>query len=168
MKRLFVLLAALAAVSSVVVGSAFAGGGNTVASCNAGNNYTVQGASNNVDVPAGTFCYLLGEFQGNVSVEGYAVPLGTKFDRNVNVTGGTIAIGGSGADIKGNLNISGSHGFAGVPYNTLRADYASITIEGNLNYTGNFVPLYVGTTGSFNVHVIGNFTYSGNTVPSQA
>ena len=38
-----------------------------------------------------------------------------------------------------------------------------MTIDGNLNYIGNFVPLFV--EGPFNVHVKGNFTYSGNTVP---
>ncbi len=38
-----------------------------------------------------------------------------------------------------------------------------MTIDGNLNYIGNFVSLFV--EGPFNVHVKGNVTYSGNTVP---
>ena len=108
MKRLIVLLAALAAVSAVIAGSALAGGGNTVATCNAGNNYTLTGSSSNLDIPAGTFCYLVGEYQGNVSVEGYAAPAGATFDKNVNVTGGTITTVDHGAHILGNLNISGS------------------------------------------------------------
>ena len=139
MKRLFVLLAALAALSTVIAASALAGGGNAVPSCNAANNYTVNGSSSNLDIPAGTFCYLVGEFQGNVTVEGYAAPAGATFDKNVIVNGGTISTVNHGADIKGNLNISGSHGdpVAGLA-NILKAEYNDVTIEGNLNYTGNF------------------------------
>jgi hypothetical protein len=49
MKRIFVLLAALAAVSAVVATSAFAGGGPTTG-CPGGS---LTGASNNVLIPAG-------------------------------------------------------------------------------------------------------------------
>ncbi len=164
MKRLFVLLAALAALSTVIAASALAGGGNAVPTCNAANNYTVNGSSSNLDIPAGTFCYLVGEFQGNVTVEGYASPAGATFDKNVIVSGGTISTVNHGADIKGNLNISGSHGdpVAGLA-NILKAEYNDVTIEGNLNYTGNFVPLII--QGPYNVNVKGTFNYSGNTTP---
>ncbi len=161
MKRLFVLLAALAALSTVIAASALAGGGNAVAACNAGNNYTMTGSSSNLDIPAGTFCYLVGEYQGNVTVEGYAAPAGATFDKNVIVNGGTITTVNHGAHILGNLNITGSTGAVGA--NELKAEYNDVTIDGNLNYTGNFVPLFV--EGTFKVIVKGTFNYSGNTTP---
>lgn len=165
MKRVFVVLAVLAAASSVFASSAFAGGGNTVASCNASTGYFLNGSSvsGNLDIPAGTFCYLTGEFKGVVTVEGFAAPWGATFDKNVIVNGGWLAATGPGAHFTGNLNISGSnYGMSGV--NALFADYAPITIDGNLNYTGNSVPLQV--TGP--VTVKGTFNYSGNTVPWDA
>jgi hypothetical protein len=169
MKRMLVLLTVLGAASAVFAAMAFAGGGTTVASaatCNADNNYTLLGTSNNVDIPAGVFCYLSGEFQGNVTVEGFAAPLAATFDKNVTVTAGWIVALGYGAtEFKGNLNISGSnYGMSGD--NALFAYYAPITIDGNLNYVGNSVPLLV--AGPNAVHVLGNFTYSGTTVPWDA
>jgi hypothetical protein len=167
MKRLISLAVVVVAALSITA-VAFASGGTTIATCNASNGYNLVGSANNVDIPAGTFCYLSGEFKGNVTVEGYAAPIGATFDKNVTVTGGTIYALNSGAHILGNLTISGSHGNTATASNGLRADYATITIEGNLNYIGNFVPLTVGATFPFTVDVVGNFTYSGNTVPWDA
>jgi hypothetical protein len=117
----------------------------------------------NLDIPAGTFCYLTGEFKGNVTVEGAAAPWGATFDKNVIVTGGWLLAVGPGAHFMGNVIISGSnYGMSGV--NALFADYAPITIDGNLNYTGNSVPLL--STGSVTVKGVSN--YSGNTVPYDA
>jgi hypothetical protein len=170
MKRFFIaacLTAAIAAVSGVVVSSAFAGGGMTVATCSSSTGYFLNGASvpGNLDIPAGTFCYLTGEFKGNVTVEGCAAPWGATFDKNVIVTGGWLVALGPGAEFMGNLIISGSnYGMSGV--NALFADYAPITVHGNLIYTGNSVPLLV--TASHPVVVNGNFNYSGNTVPWNA
>ena len=125
------------------------------------NNYTLTGSSSNLDIPAGTFCYLVGEYQGNVTVEGYAAPAGATFDKNVTVTGGTFTTVNHTAHILGNLTITGSTGAVGA--NELKAEYNDVTIDGNLNYIGNFVPLFV--EGPNNVIVKGTFTYSGNTVP---
>ena len=162
MKRMFVLLAILGAAFAVAAPMALAGGGNTVATCKANVLGTPGGiTSGNVDIPAGTFCYLVGEFQGNVTVEGYAAPAGATFDKNVIVNGGTITTVNHGAHILGNLNITGSHGDVGA--NELKAEYNDVTIDGNLNYTGNFVPLFV--EGPFHVNVKGTFNYSANTVP---
>jgi hypothetical protein len=168
MKRFFALLTALAAVSAVVAATAFAGGnGTTIATCNASTGYFLNGASvpGNLDIPAGTFCYLTGEFKGVVSVEGYAAPWAATFDKNVNVNSGWVVALGPGAEFMGNLNISGSN-YGMSADNALFADYAPITIHGNLNYTGNSVPLLV--TASHPVVVNGNFNYSGNTVPWNA
>src|SRR6516225_5925906 len=91
MKRLFVLLAALAATSAIVAGGALAGGnGTTTANCNSGNGYTLYGSSANLDIPAGMFCYLYGEYQGVVSVEGYAARAGALSDKIVKLNGGTV------------------------------------------------------------------------------
>jgi hypothetical protein len=166
MKRLFVLLAALAATSAIVAGGALAGGnGTTTANCNSGNGYTLYGSSANLDIPAGMFCYLYGEYQGVVSVEGYAAPAAATFDKNVNVNGGTIVAVNGTTEFKGNLNITGSHGVPGViGANGFVTDWGTVAIDGNLNYFGNFVPLIVGHT----ANVKGTFNYSGNTYPWDA
>jgi hypothetical protein len=164
MKRLFVLLAALAATSAILAGSAFAGGnGTTIAKCDSTTGYFLDGSTvpGNLDIPAGTFCLLTGEFKGVVNVEGYAAPWGATFDKPVNVDGGWLIAQSGTTEFKSNLNITGSnYGMEGV--NGLFAD-SPITIDGNLNYTGNSIPLMV--RGPQTVTVKGTFNYSGNTVP---
>ena len=161
---LSVFVLGLAVALSVGVAIASAGGG-TITCANAA--LTVRTTSN-VDIPAGKYCNLFGEFQGTVTVEGYAEVNSATFDKNVNVIGGSIAVPNGIADFKGNLNISGSNGVPGVATNNLVAYFGPVTIEGNLNYIGNFVPLYVATQAPLSVHVLGNFTYSGNAVPWDA
>jgi hypothetical protein len=168
LKRLFVLLAALAALSAVIAGSAFAGGGTTT--CTGGQ---ITGPiNNNLDIPAGARCFVgyPTEVKGNVTVEGSLISFGATFDKNVTVTGGTFKAENGGTTILGNLTITGSAGDPTDP----RGDFPgnglwgvqppdgplnAINISGNVTYTGNSAPFYVGNQ----VFVGGNFTSSLNT-----
>src|SRR5262249_9789012 len=95
-----------------------------------------------LDVPAGATCTLVGDVvTGNVTVEGTLLSYGTRFDKNVTVTGGVITIGnGNGATsaLAGNLTITGSSAM-----NYIGCPNKSNIIQGNLTFTGNSGRLYV-------------------------
>jgi hypothetical protein len=162
MKRLFVLLAALAALSALAAGSAFAAGGTTT--CTDGQ-FIQTTISNNLDVPAGVFCRISGEVKGNVTVEGKLTAFGALFDKNVTVSGGQFTSGNYGSTILGNLTITGSQGCPGCgDLNGFWLDYANSHVYGNVTLTGNVVPFYIQGTANSTPHYLivdGNFTSSG-------
>jgi len=96
----------------------------------------------NLDVPAGATCTLVGSVvNGNVTVEGTMLSYGTRFDKNVTVTGGVITIAnGNGltSALAGNLTITGS-----TAMNYIGCPNKSNIIQGNLTFTGNSGRLYV-------------------------
>jgi hypothetical protein len=149
MKRLFVLLAALAALSTVVAANAFAaGGGNTTCNSDWVNTVGWVKVSGNLDVPAGATCKFSGEVTGNVTVEGDLRVFGSTFDKNVIVNGGQFQSGNYGSWIHGNLNITNSQGsYMAGDQNGFWSDYSPSHIDGNVNLSGNQIPLYFqGTT----------------------
>lgn len=166
MKRLFVLLAAFAAITAVVAGNAFAGGGSTT--CN--TTYTDQTISSNLDVPAGAVCTIThGEVTGNVTVEGQLNVYGSmgsggapvKFDKNVTVNGGTINVGNGGINVAQNLTIQNSAG-----QNIINTESGASHIGQNLVFTNNTGSLFVGYGPAY---VSGNFNWANNTtLPSQS
>jgi hypothetical protein len=159
MKRLLVLLAALAVTSTVVATSAFAGGtGSTTCSGDLGG----QKITGNLVVPAGTVCGMWGEVTGNVTVQGVLKSFGATFDKNVTVDGGAFKSLNWGTTIKGNLTINNSAGDTNpndTNANGFFAPYSPSHIFGNFTYTGNSAPLYVGESTT----VDGNFTFNTNT-----
>ncbi len=110
----------------------------------------------NLDVPAGATCTLIGDVvTGNVTVEGTLLSYGTRFDKNVTVTGGVITIGnGNGATsaLAGNLTITGSPSM-----NYIGCPNKSNIIQGNVTFIGNSGRLYV-----CQATVAGNVTVSDN------
>jgi hypothetical protein len=139
MKRLFVLFAALAALSTVAAANAFAAGGGTT-TCNSdwvNIPHPVTMVNGNLDVPAGATCKFSGEVTGNVTVEGTLAAFGAKFDKNVIVNGGRFGSANWGSTILGNLNISGSQGNPGAgDLNGFWSEYSDSHIYGNVNYSG--------------------------------
>jgi hypothetical protein len=139
-KRLFVLLAALAAVSAVVAGTSSAAPKpySCTDSTDPGTRpyLTVNGA---MDVPAGTYCKFIGHVTGNVTVEGTLKVFGSTFDGNVTVTGGHFQAANYGSTIKSNLNISGSDN---SDQNGIWTPYSDTHINGNINYDSNAGSLY--------------------------
>ena len=118
---------------------------------------TVTTVTSNLDVPAGATCRLFGvEVHGNVTVEGTLVSFSAKFDKNVSVIGGTIAIvNGNGEDsaLLGNLTITGSTLPGGI-----FCPNSTNVIGGNLTVAGNSGGFYV-----CSANVGGNVTVSSNT-----
>jgi hypothetical protein len=183
MKRLFVLLAALAAISSIVAPSAFAQGGGTngnlTCSSNIGSTWTE--VAGNLNVPAGQTCVFWGHVAKNVTVDGrlkiggstvdgnvtvdptgHLGSFGSTFGHDVNVIGGSFQSGNYGSTIKGTLAISGSTGDpngGGAVQNGFWSEYGDSYV-GSISYTNNAVPLYF--QGPFTTHVLGSFTYSGS------
>src|SRR5262249_10145707 len=152
MKRMFVVLAVLAAASGIGATSALAAGSPGVTTCGGtlaspGQiNGTVEG---NLKVPAGTWCSVgwPAVIKGNAIVNGHLKSFGGTFNQNVNVDGGSFQAVNGGTTILNNLSITNSAGdpdpstFNG---NGLwGADWGNY-IGGNFNYTGNSAPLYVG------------------------
>jgi hypothetical protein len=118
MKKLIVLLAALAAISAIVAGSAFAGASPTTCGSNDPQHAeqlhsTVLG---NLTVPAGTWCVVGGnEIKGVANVYGHLISFGATFDTNVVVDGGSFQGMNGYTTILGNLNISNSAGDPNSP-----------------------------------------------------
>jgi hypothetical protein len=170
MKRLFVLLAALAAVSVVVTGSAFAGApGTTTCGGPLADPGQISGTvEGNLNVPAGTWCNVgwPAVIKGNAIVNGHLKSFGGTFNQNVTIDGGSFLALNGGTTILKNLSITNS---AGDPdpstFNgngLFGAQYGNY-IGGNFNYNGNSAPLYVGNPGEPNTVVGKNFTSSANT-----
>jgi hypothetical protein len=166
MKRLFVLLAALAATSAIVAGSAFAGSGTFTCGGTSDNPQVIADTitASNLDVPAGTVCNIVhGEVTGTVTVEGQLNAYGSwngppvKFDKTVTVDGGTINVGNGGINVLGNLTIKNSAGNS-----IINTETGASTIGGNLTFTNNSGHLFVGYGWT---NVAGTFSWSGNTSP---
>lgn len=166
MKRLFVVLAVLAATSAIVAGNAFAGGGSATCTSTIQDKVT----NSNLDVPAGAVCTIVhGEVTGNVTVEGQLNVYGSmgsggtpvQFDKNVTVDGGTINVGNGGINVAQNLTIQHSAG-----QNIINTESGASHIGSNLIFTDNTGSLFVGYEPTL---VKGNFNWSGNTtLPSQS
>jgi hypothetical protein len=146
-KRLFVLLAALAAMAAIVAGSALAsnpGGGTTTCNSDWTNTKGWVTVPNNLDVPAGTTCKFSGEVKGNVTVEGDLRAFGATFDNQVSVNGGQYQSANYGSWIHGNLSITNSQGNYGAgDQNGFWNEYADTHVDGNVTLTGNQIPLYI-------------------------
>jgi hypothetical protein len=173
MTRLFVLFAALAALSTVVAANAFAAGGGTTTCSTDWVNipHPVTMVNGNLDVPAGTTCKFAGEVTGNVTVEGTLAAFGAQFDKNLIVNGGRFGSANWGSTILGNLNITGSQGNPGAgDLNGFWSEYSDSHIDGNVNYSGNAIPLYfqggyAADGHQYKTMVEGNFNYSGSPAP---
>jgi hypothetical protein len=165
MKRLFALLAALAAMATIVAGSALAGGGS--ATCN--GTIKDQVTTSNLDVPAGAVCKIVhGEVTGNVTVEGQLIVFGSmgsgaapvQFDKNVTVNGGTINVGNGGINVAQNLTIQNSAGDSNINTQNGTPDNGTSHIGSNLIFTNNTGHLWVGYGQTV---VSGNFNWANNT-----
>jgi hypothetical protein len=190
MKRLFVLLAALAAISAIGASSAFAAGGDNL-TCTKDMGSTWQTVAGNLNVPAGATCNFWGSVGKNVTVDGnlkfsgsvannvtvdptgHMKAFGSWFGRDVNVTGGQFQSANSGSTIVGSLTITGSQGNPGAgDMNGIWSEYSDTHIRGDLNYTGNAIPLYFqggydqNDGHQFKTIVDGNLNYSGNAFPA--
>src|SRR5262249_3521012 len=133
MKRLFVLLAALAATSAALAGNAFAGGTGSVSCTDA--SLAGKTITSNVTVPASAPCDLSwADVQGNVTVNGSLVTFGiTHFAKNVSVQpGGSFAAANWGVTIDGNLSFLNPGTYS---YNGFWGDYSTNEVKGNLSYT---------------------------------
>jgi hypothetical protein len=112
-----------------------------------------------LDVPAGATCKLVGsEVTGTVTVEGVLSSYGTRFDANVNVTGGVITISngnGYGSELVGNLSITGSSGNSGIY--CPNTNFFNV-IGGNISFQNNSGNFYV-----CQAIVLGGVTVSNNT-----
>jgi hypothetical protein len=172
MKKFIVLLAALAATSAVVAGSAFAGGGTFTCTGTPDNPQVIldKTTASNFDVPAGTYCKIVhGEVTGTVTVEGQLDVYGAmdastgypvKFDKTLTVDGGSINVGNGGINVLGTMTIKNS-----AQNSNINTERGSSHIGGNLVFTNNTGHLWVGY-GPTNVD--GTFSWSGNTtLPSQ-
>jgi hypothetical protein len=124
----------------------------------------------NLIVPAGTYCSLqYAEVTGNVSVQGKLSAAATTFDKNVNVSGprSGLQLFNNPSEIKGNLTITGSSGYANNNYYGGGTSFFSNAVQGGGNpvIDGNFT--FTGNTGDLNASypltVKGNFTATGNT-----
>jgi hypothetical protein len=109
---------------------------------NCAGTITGQYIVGNLTVPADAACRLEGvEVTGTVTVLGSLQTFGSRFDSNVNVTGGTIIISngnGMGSPIMGNLTITNSTGV-----NQIGCPNISNVINGNVSFTGNSGKFYV-------------------------
>jgi hypothetical protein len=158
-----VLTAATKATGSTTCGSTEPAGGGQV----------IGSVTGNLDVPAGTYCYVQwGEVTGNVSVEGVLTSTAGTFDRNVSVSGpgSQLWFNNYPSHIKGNLSVTGSSGAWNGSAGTSFGDNASpdyqgpgtpkgvSVIDGNMSFIGNTGWLYVGSP----LTVAGDFTASGN------
>jgi hypothetical protein len=151
MKKFFVLLAALAATSAVVAGSAFAAP-YTTTNCNSNMGTSWQEVGN-LTVNAGDTCRFWGHVAGALTVNGTHVMDGstidgntsvgttgnlwtsnTHFKGNVGVNGGQIQFDNTPSTLDRNLGISNSTGYNGF--------WAPVTIKGNYSYTNNVHPAY--------------------------
>jgi len=161
MKRLFVLLAALAATSAVVAGSAFAAPPSYPnLTCTSDMSQGWQHV-NNLTVPAGTSCHFWGYVDGALTVNGTLGIDGIVFGNtsvgatghlhvwhstltgNVSVVGGSIQFDNGPSYVGGNLSISYSNGDNSGGSN-MNGFWQQTTIAGNFSYTNNYVPLYTG------------------------
>jgi hypothetical protein len=168
MRRLFILLAALAATAAIGATGALAAPPG-VTTCGSTDPYTPQQIHGTVDgnlnVPAGTWCVLgwPAVIKGVVTVQGHLKAFGVTFNQNVIVDGGSFKAENGGTTILGNLSIKHS-----VPF----SDPGDAEINGlwgpgnhiakNLIYQDNFVGFYVGNLGEGQTIVDGNFNASGN------
>jgi hypothetical protein len=140
MKRLFVLLAALAATSAILAGAAVAAptpGPTTCPNAERGTTSFPDGFKipANLTVPAGVDCRLgWGEVVGVANVSGNLYTFGqVHFDKNVNVSaGGSFAASNWGVTIDQNLNITDPAANSG---NGFWGDYSPNVVKGNVNYT---------------------------------
>ena len=132
--------------------------------CDTGDGWwegrTIEGS---LVVPAGATCRLSWcEVKGNTSVNGNLLTIGTTFDGNVEVDGGSLAGENWGSTFLRNVSITNSKGSTvpgGSDQNGFWGDYSPTTIGGNFSYEGNSVPLYLNGP---NTTVKGNFEYSGS------
>jgi hypothetical protein len=137
MKKLFVLLGVLAAVSAVIAAAGSAA--PTPTTCNYSGDpaalgyQTVNGA---MVVPANTVCKFMGHVTGSVTVQpgAFFKIFGSTIDGSVNVNGGHFQADNYGSTIKGNLNISGSDN---SDVNGIWTPYSDTHINGNINYDNN-------------------------------
>jgi hypothetical protein len=159
MKRLFVLLAALAAVSAVVAGAGSAAPTPTPCTYSGDPGYlpyqTVNGA---MVVPAGQTCKFIGHVTGSVTVEKGALLkiFGSTIDGNVYVNGGHFQAANYGSTIRGSLNISGSDN---SDMNGIWTPYSDTHINGNINYDHNAGSLYF--EGPFQTLIGGSLNVTG-------
>lgn len=163
MKRVFMgLVTTLVATLAIGVTAVGASPVTTTLTCN--NQVLTTKVTQNLSVPAGSWCQVSTEVTGNVSSAGYLFAYGATFDKNVSVTGGFVAEGPA-SSIGGNMSITGSSGpwttanGRALWWNWFATD--SVThITGNFSYVGNFVPLVISPAG---LDVGGNFSYANNT-----
>src|SRR5262245_30040495 len=170
MKRLFVVLAALAATAAIGATSAVAAPtGSTTCGGTLENPGQITGTvEGNLTVPAGQWCNVgwPAVVKGNANVSGHLKSFGGTFKQNVTVDGGSFLAVNGGTTILGNLSITNSAGetdpstFNG---NGLWGAQWGNYIAGNFTYTGNSAPLYLGNPGEGQTVVGKNFTSSGNT-----
>jgi hypothetical protein len=163
MKRLFVLLGVVAAMSAIVVTSAMAAPAvpSTTICTGSMDDAKIEG---NLKVPAGAVFGIWGTVKGNAEVEGVLKSYGTTFEKNVTVNGGAFKALNWGTTIKGNLTINNSAGDTNpndTNANGFFSVYSPSHIYGNFNYNGNSAPL-VGTHES-DTTVDKNFNFSNNT-----
>ena len=82
----------------------------------------------------------MGHATGSVTVEGTLKVFGSTFDGNVYVVyGGHFQAANYGSWIHGNLNITGSDN---SDMNGFWSEYSDNHIDGNINLSGNQIPLY--------------------------
>jgi hypothetical protein len=168
MKRLFVLLAALAATSAIVAGSALAAPyPTTYCSTNMGTSWHEVG---NLTVNAGDTCRFWGHVAGTLTVNGRLIMDGstidgntsvgttghlwtsnTHFKGNVGVNGGSIQFGNTPSTLDRNLGITNSTGDPNGGGSIDNGFWAPVTIGGNFSYSNNYVPLFGAPTRAANL-----------------
>jgi hypothetical protein len=162
MKRLFVLLAAIGAIVSIVAATGSAA--PKPFSCTDSTDpstrpyQTVNGA---MDVPAGAYCKFMGHVTGNVTVEGTLKAFGSTFDGNIYVVGGHYQADNGPSLIRGNLNISGSDN---SDQNGIWSPYGDTQINGSINYSNNAGPLYF--QGPFSTLIGGSLNVTNSPAPT--
>jgi hypothetical protein len=170
MKKLLVLLAALAATSAIVAGSALAVPSPfpNVSSC---SGVTGQWQEvNNLTIQPGESCFFWGYVHGTLTVNGTLGLDGIAFNNtsvgatghlrvfhstltgNVGVTGGSIQFDNGPSTVGGNLSISGST--SGQPGGAnMNGFWQPTSIGGNFSYLGNYIPLYGSATVAGNQNI---------------
>lgn len=169
MKRLLVALAAVAATSTIVAGSALAAPYSTTkCDSNLGTSWQEVG---NLTVDAGQTCRFWGHVAGALTVNGRLVVDGstidgntsvgttghlaasnTHFTGNIGVNGGSVQFINTPFWIHGNLGISNSTGDPNGGGSEMNGFWAPVTVDGNFSYTNNYVSLFGAPAAARNLH----------------
>jgi cytoskeletal protein CcmA (bactofilin family) len=168
--RLTHKLGALTVAAAVIGGSIITAGVASAApvttSLTCSNQTQYATVSQNLNVPAGSWCLLWGvEVKGNVSAAGTLELFnGATLDKNLSINGGGLiaedtSTNVSATTVKGNVSITGSPGAMGLYYMNMILQTNKLVIDGNFSYVGNSSSLMIYPAG---LEVKGNFSYANN------